>query len=50
MANVFYGCSSLKTIDNSEFVVLMVETMNSMFYGCSSLESIPLFFSKMLQF
>ena len=38
MNNMFYGCSSLKTIDFSKQSTSNVTNMNGMFNGCSSLE------------
>ena len=43
MANMFYNCSSLRSIDISSFNTINVENMNSMFYGCILLESLNLF-------
>ena len=40
---MFYGCSSLKSINLSNFDTKNVINLNSMFYGCSSLKSIDLF-------
>jgi len=39
---MFYGCSSLKSIDLSSFNTTNVKDMRCMFYGCSSLKSIDL--------
>ena len=39
---MFYGCSSLKSIDLSSFNTTNVKDMSGMFWGCSSLESIDL--------
>ena len=37
-SNMFYKCSSLKSIDLSSFNTSNVKDMSSMFYGCSSLK------------
>jgi surface protein len=42
MAGVFYGCSSLTSLDVSNFNTEKVTTMNSMFNGCMFLESLDL--------
>ena len=39
---MFYGCSSLKSINLSSFNTYSVTSMREMFYGCTSLESIDL--------
>lgn len=39
---MFYGCSSLKSIDVSHFDTSNVTDMSSMFYGCRSLTSLDL--------
>ena len=39
---MFFGCSSLKSIDLSSFNTTKVEDMSNMFRGCSSLESMDL--------
>ena len=39
---MFYGCSSLQSIDLSSFNTTNVKDMNCMFFGCSSLRSIDL--------
>ena len=38
MSEMFYGCSSLQSINLSTFNTTNVETMICMFYGCSSLK------------
>ena len=38
MSGMFYGCSSLQSIDLSSFNTTNVEDMGCMFYGCSSLK------------
>ncbi len=42
MAQMFFGCSSLKTLDVSALNTAGVEDMSYMFSGCSSLESLDL--------
>ena len=42
MASMFYGCSSLTSLDLSSFNTSNVTNMNSMFYGCSGLTSLDL--------
>ena len=42
MANMFFNCSSLKSINISGFNTINVENMNSMFSGCILLESLNL--------
>lgn len=42
MVNMFYGCSSLTSIDLSHFDTSSIQYMASMFAGCSSLKSIDL--------
>ena len=42
MSFLFYGCSSLSSLDLSNFDTSQVRDMNSMFYGCSSLSSLDL--------
>ena len=42
MKSMFYGCSSLETIDLSNFNTFNVTDMNYMFYGCNSVKSIDL--------
>ena len=37
-AYMFYGCSSLQSIDLSSFNTTNVKDMSSIFWGCSSLE------------
>ena len=37
---MFYGCSSLESLDLSSFDTSKVTDMRSMFYGCSRLESV----------
>ncbi len=39
---MFFGCSSLKKINLSNFNTKNVIYMNHMFYGCSSLEELDL--------
>ena len=39
---MFNGCSSLETLDLSNFNTKNVTTMNGMFYGCSSLKNLDL--------
>ena len=39
---MFYGCSSLKDINLSNFNTNNVDDMRRMFYGCSSLKDINL--------
>ena len=39
---MFYGCSSLTSLDLSNFNTSNVIDMNNMFYGCSSLTSLDL--------
>ena len=39
---MFWGCSSLESIDLSSFNTTNVKDMQFMFYGCSSLKSIDL--------
>ena len=39
---MFYGCSSLISIDLSSFNTSKVEEMNELFFGCSSLTSLNL--------
>lgn len=41
-ADMFYGCSSLTTLDLSNFDTSNVTDMGSMFYGCSSLATLNL--------
>ena len=41
-SNMFYGCSSLKELDLSNFDTSKVKSMSSMLYGCSSLINIDL--------
>ena len=38
MGDMFYGCSSLKSIDLSSFKTNNVSYMDHMFYGCYSLK------------
>ena len=40
MSYMFYGCSSLKSLDVSSFKTDKVTRMSCMFYGCSSLKSL----------
>ena len=40
---MFFGCSSLKYFDLSNFNTQNVENMCSMFFGCSSLVSLNLY-------
>ena len=40
MDSMFYGCSSLESIDLSNFNTSSLAIMFSMFYKCSSLKSI----------
>ena len=42
MNDMFFGCSSLKSIDLSSFNISNVKYMNYMFFGCRSLISIDL--------
>ena len=42
MSSIFYGCSSLMSLNISSFDTSRVTSMESMFYGCSSLESLDL--------
>ncbi len=42
MSYMFYNCSSLTSLDLSNFNTLNVNNMNSMFYNCSSLSSLNL--------
>ena len=42
MENTFIGCSSLKSLDVSNFDTSNVMNMDSMFYGCSGLTSLDL--------
>ena len=42
MTNMFSGCSSLQTLDMSNFVTNNVTNMNRMFSGCSSLQTLDL--------
>jgi surface protein len=42
MVNMFYGCSSLTSIDLSHFDTSSIKYMASMFAGCSSLTSLDL--------
>ena len=40
MNSMFYGCSSLQSLDVSGFDTINVTRINSMFYGCSSLQTL----------
>ena len=40
--NMFYGCTSLKSLDLSHFNTSRVTSMTQMFYNCTSLESVNL--------
>ena len=42
MSYMFYGCSSLSSLDLSNFDTSKVEDMQGMFYGCSKLTSLNL--------
>lgn len=42
MDNMFIYCTSLKSIDLSNFDTSAVKNMNNMFYGCSSLTTLDL--------
>ena len=42
MSEMFYGCSSLSSLDLSNFDTSNVIYMKDMFYGCSSLSSLDL--------
>ena len=42
MSDMFYGCSSLTTLDLSNLNTSKVTNMSEMFYGCSSLTSLDL--------
>ena len=42
MSNMFYGCSSLSSLDISAFNTSSVTSMNGMFRGCSNLSSLDL--------
>ena len=42
MDNMFYGCSSLISLNLNNCDTSLVTTMRSMFYGCSSLSSLDL--------
>ena len=42
MSSMFNSCSSLTSINLSNFNTNNVKNMNSMFYGCSSLKSIDI--------
>ena len=42
MSYMFYGCSSLKEINLTNFNTNDVTNMNHMFYGCSSLKELNL--------
>ena len=42
MENMFYGCSSLSTLDLSTFNTCNVTNMICMFNGCSSLSALDL--------
>ena len=39
---MFYGCTSLKYLDLSNFNISQVTSMNEIFYGCSSLNYLNL--------
>ena len=39
---MFYGCSSLKEMNFSNFNTINVKDMSQMFYGCSSLKEMNL--------
>ena len=39
---MFYGCSVLKILDLSNFIITKVTNMDSMFYGCRHLSYIHL--------
>jgi len=43
MSDMFFHCTSLQSINLSEFNTINVEDMNDMFNGCSSLKSINLY-------
>ena len=42
MAQIFYGCNSIKELDLSNFETSNVENMASMFYGCKSIRELDL--------
>ena len=42
MNRMFYGCSSLRELNLSNFVTDKVTNMISLFYGCSSLKELKL--------
>ena len=42
MGGMFLSCTSLKSIDVSNFNTAKVTGMNYMFYGCSSLQSLDI--------
>ena len=42
MSNLFYGCSTLTSLDLSKFTTSQVIDMNNMFYDCSNLKYINL--------
>ena len=42
MSNMFYGCSSLISINLTNFVTSQVSDMSNMFYNCLSLTSLNL--------
>ena len=42
MSKMFYGCSSLKSLDLSSFNTSQVNDMSCMFYGCPALQSLDI--------